>query len=175
MFLRAVQAAPGRTYLRLVYYREHPNLEREKAYEGKYVIQTEEANLSAVEAVTAYKELNEVERGFAHLKDLLEVRPVYHRWEQRVRAHAFVAALAFLLDRALEKKLRHAPNLLSSPLARRALETVRCVRVEWRRTLSCASAAAASTPLRCSRPWASPTWTRPNRCRKRRSSCSDQT
>ncbi len=113
-----------------LHYREHPNLEREKAYEGKYVIQTEEASLSAVEAVTAYKGLNDVERGFAHLKDLLEVRPVYHRWEQRVRAHVFVAALAFLLDRALEKQLRHAPSPLSSPLAWRALETVRCVRVE---------------------------------------------
>src|SRR6266852_8896130 len=58
---------------------EHPlNLVREKALEGKYVIQTEERNLSAAEAVTAYKQLNEVERGFSHLKDMLELRPVYH-------------------------------------------------------------------------------------------------
>jgi len=110
---------------------EHPvNLEREKAYEGKYVIQTEEPHLSAVEAVAAYKQLYEVERGFAHLKGLLGVRPVYHRWEQRVRAHVFVAALAFLLDRAMEKKLRAAGSNLSSPLAWRSLETVRCVEVD---------------------------------------------
>ena len=65
---------------------EHPmNLAREKALEGKYVIQTEEQNLSAVEAVAAYKELNEVERGFSHLKDLLELRPVYHHSDDRVR------------------------------------------------------------------------------------------
>src|SRR5205823_7203499 len=37
---------------------------REQAYEGKYVIQTEEPNLSAVEAVRLYKELSEVERAF---------------------------------------------------------------------------------------------------------------
>ena len=113
------------------HYFEHPvNLQRERAGEGKYVIQTEEKNLSAVEAVTAYKELNDVERGFAHLKGLLSVRPVYHRQERRVRAHVFVAALAFLLDRALEKKLRHAGCSLSSPLGWRALETVRCVEVD---------------------------------------------
>ncbi len=113
------------------HYFEHAvNLQREKAGEGKYVIQTEENNLSAVEAVTAYKELNDVERGFAHLKGLLSVRPVYHRQERRVRAHVFVAALAFLLDRALEKKLRHAGSSLSSPLGWRALETVRCVEVD---------------------------------------------
>ena len=108
----------------------HPvNLPREQACEGKYVIQTEEPPLSPVEAVAAYKQLNEVERGFAHLKGLLEVRPVYHHKDDRVCAHVFVAALAFLLDRALEKKLRAANSALSSPAAWQALETVRCVEV----------------------------------------------
>jgi len=112
-------------------YSEHPvNLKREQALEGKYVIQTEEPNLSAVEAVAAYKELSEVERGFAHLKGWLEVRPIYHRWAGRVEGHVFVAALAFLLDRAMEKKLRAAGSRLSSPFAWRALESVRCVEVE---------------------------------------------
>ncbi|MGH7310296.1 MAG: IS1634 family transposase, partial [Candidatus Rokuibacteriota bacterium] len=44
----------------------HPvNLKREQAYEGTYVIQTEEPQLTPVEAVTIYKELSEVERAFA--------------------------------------------------------------------------------------------------------------
>jgi hypothetical protein len=55
---------------------EHPtNLAREKALEGKYVIQTEERNLSPVQAVAAYRELKEVERGFSHRKSPLELRP----------------------------------------------------------------------------------------------------
>lgn len=109
----------------------HPvNFAREQACEGYYVIQTEEQNLSAVKAVAAYKQLNEVERGFAHLKGLLEVRPVYHHTDERVRAHVLVAALAFLLDRALEKKLRAAGSTLSSPCAWRALENIRCVEVQ---------------------------------------------
>lgn len=113
------------------HYFEHAvNFPRETACEGKYVIQTEEPGPSPVEAVAAYKQLNEVERGFAHLKGLLEVRPVYHHKDDRVRAHVFVAALAFLLDRALEKKLRAAGSSLSSPAAWQALETVRCVTVE---------------------------------------------
>jgi transposase len=110
---------------------EHPvNLMREKALEGKYVIQTEERNLTPVEAVTAYKELNEVERGFSHLKDLLELRPVYHHSDERVQAHVFVAALALLLDRALEKSLRAAGSGLSTPFAWQALEMIRCVELE---------------------------------------------
>ena len=58
------------------------------------------------------------------------MRPVYHGQDERVRAHLLVAALAFLLDRALEKKLRAAKSSLSSPAAWRALETVRLVEVE---------------------------------------------
>jgi transposase len=113
------------------HYFEHPlNFPREQACEGKYVIQTEEPNLSPAEAVASYKQLNEVERGFAHLKGLMEVRPVYHHKEDRVRAHVFVAALALLLDRALEKKLRAAGSSLSSPAAWQALETVRCVQMQ---------------------------------------------
>jgi transposase len=87
-------------------YFEHPiNLHCEKLLEGKYLIQTEEQNLSPLEAVAIYKELSEVERAFARLKDVIEMRPIFHQKASRVQAHVFVASLAFLLDRALEKKL----------------------------------------------------------------------
>jgi hypothetical protein len=43
--------------------------------EGKYLIQTEELDLSAVQAVEAYKELGEVQRSFRVLKDLIGARP----------------------------------------------------------------------------------------------------
>jgi transposase len=107
---------------------EHPvHLQREKAYEGKYVIQTEESQLGAVEAVRVYKELSEVERGFREMKDIIEMRPIYHRTKPRVEAHIFVAALAFLLDRALEKKL-HANGVdLSASAALDALRTIHVV------------------------------------------------
>ena len=96
---------------------EHPvHFTREQAYEGKYVVQTEEPNLSAVEAVRLYKELSEVERAFANLKDVIDLRPIYHRTDHRVQAHIFVAALAFLLHRAIEKELKAAgPPLKRSP------------------------------------------------------------
>jgi transposase len=107
---------------------EHPvNLKREEAYEGKYVIQTEEPQLTAVEAVTIYKELSDVERAFANLKDVIEMRPIYHRTDARVQAHIFVAALAFLLHRAIEKKLKAAGLDLSSTEALQALRSVRVV------------------------------------------------
>jgi transposase len=110
------------------HYFEHPvNLKQEKALEGKYLIQTEEKNLSAIEAVEVYKELSEVERAFCELKDVIEMRPIYHQKASRVQAHVFVASLAFLIDRALEKKLKSAGIDISSKEAWQLLRTVRVV------------------------------------------------
>ena len=112
-------------------YFEHPvNLKQEQAVEGKYLIQTEEPHLSAVQAVEIYKELSEVERAFSKLKDVIEMRPIYHQKAARVQAHVFVASLAFLLDRALEKKLKSAELDLSSKEAWQILKTVRVVEIE---------------------------------------------
>jgi len=110
---------------------EHPvHLARERAYEGKYIIQTEEKNLGAVEAVGIYKELTQVERAFRNLKDVIEMRPIFHQNPERVRAHIFIAALAFLLHRGLEKKLKAAGLDLSATEALQALATVRVVDID---------------------------------------------
>jgi hypothetical protein len=77
--------------------------------------------------VRQYKELMELERGFRSLKDVLALRPIYHRVEPRVRAHIFVAALALLLQRLLERRLGVAEIPLSAAEAMQALETIRLV------------------------------------------------
>lgn len=112
-------------------YFEHPvHLAREKAVEGKYLIETEGSDLSPLEAVKVYKELSEIERAFCELKDVLEMRPIYHQTDRRVAAHIFVATLAFLLNRALEKKLKAAGLDLSSKEAWQILRSVRVVEIE---------------------------------------------
>lgn len=107
---------------------EHPvNLAREKKYEGKYLIQTDQADITPQDAVAHYKELNEVERGFRSLKDPLGMRPIWHRADRRVKAHIFVAALAFLIERMLERALKDAGVSLSAQSALEALKTIRHV------------------------------------------------
>jgi transposase len=113
------------------HYFEHlVHLKQEKAIEGKYLIQTEEQNLSAQEAVQVYKDLSEVERAFCSLKDVIEMRPIYHQKADRTLAHIFVASLAFLIDRALEKKLKAAGSDISSKEAWQILKTVRVVEID---------------------------------------------
>ena len=74
-------------------------------HEGKYILKTDDPALGSVEAVGAYKELNTVESGFRDLKDVIEMRPVYHQTDDRIKAHSFVAALALFLKRSLEHQL----------------------------------------------------------------------
>src|SRR5207237_10149621 len=53
--------------------------------------------LAAPDVVRAYKQLKEVERAFRTLKAPLELRPIHHRLEDRVKAHVFLCMLAYYL------------------------------------------------------------------------------
>ena len=107
---------------------EHPvHLDRERQLEGRYVIATSEPNITALDAVAHYKELMEVERGFRHLKDVIALRPIHHRTASRIEAHIFVATLALLLERLLERRLKDAHVDLSAPAALEAVSTIRLV------------------------------------------------
>ncbi|HMB08866.1 MAG TPA: IS1634 family transposase, partial [Isosphaeraceae bacterium] len=111
----------------LAYTESEERLGREKRIEGKYVIATSEKGLSVLEAVALYKELTDVESGFRQLKDVMAMRPIYHRVESRVKAHIFVAALALLVQRLLGRRLQEVGVALSPERAMQALSTVRLV------------------------------------------------
>ncbi len=64
---------------------------------------TSDPDLSA-EDVAGYKNLLEAERGFRDLKSTLDLRPVYHRIEPRIRAHVLLCWLALLLIRVAERR-----------------------------------------------------------------------
>ena len=80
--------------------RKQEQIEQEAALDGIYLLRTSvpESELEAPEVVRAYKQLKEVERGFRTLKGPLELRPIHHRLEDRVRAHVFLCMLAYYLS-----------------------------------------------------------------------------
>ena len=68
----------------------------EAALDGIYVIRTSLEKLSAADAVRHYKSLSQVERAFRSIKTMdLEVRPINHHLEKRVKAHLFLCMLAY--------------------------------------------------------------------------------
>jgi hypothetical protein len=86
--------------------RRHAQIDAEAALDGIYVIRTPVAadELDAPGVVTAYKNLARVERDFRSIKsDDLDLRPVFHRLEERVRAHVLICMLACYLTWHLRK------------------------------------------------------------------------
>jgi DDE family transposase len=91
----------------LHYQRKQEQIAEEAALDGIYMLRTSVAaeRLDAPDVVRAYKQLKEVERDFRALKGPeLEIRPIHHRLEHRVRAHVFLCMLALYV----EWHLRHA-------------------------------------------------------------------
>jgi len=79
--------------------RDQQAIDAEAALDGIYVIRTPvpAAQLSAPAAVEAYKDLAHVERDFKIAKDDLDLRPIWHRLEDRVRGHVLICMLACYL------------------------------------------------------------------------------
>ena len=74
----------------------------EENLDGKYLLRTADPKLSAEDIATGYKQLLEVERGWRDMKQVIDLRPVYHRREDRIRAHVILCWLALLLARITE-------------------------------------------------------------------------
>lgn len=74
----------------------------EAKLDGKYLLRTNEPTLSAEDIAAGYKQLLQVERGWRDLKQIIDLRPVHHRLEDRIRAHITLCWLALLLIRIIE-------------------------------------------------------------------------
>lgn len=84
----------------------------EEKLDGKYLLRSSDPSLSAEDIALGYKQLLEVERGWRDMKHVLDLRPVYHRKEERIRAHVLLCWLALLLIRVAETSCADTwPNL----------------------------------------------------------------
>ncbi len=79
----------------------------EERLDGKYLLRCSDPKLSAEDIALGYKQLLEVERGWRDLKTTLDLRPVYHRREDRIRVHILLCWLALLLIRIAETRTSH--------------------------------------------------------------------
>ena len=77
-------------------------IKTEANLDGKYLLRCSDPHLSAEDIALGYKQLLEVERGWRDMKQILDLRPVYHRREDRIRAHVLLCWLALLLIRVAE-------------------------------------------------------------------------
>ena len=78
--------------------------------------------------IEPYKDLQDVERGFRTLKSSLEIRPMYHWTERRIRAHVFLCVMALQLQRVMRARLRRGGGSYSPEAALRRLSTLHALR-----------------------------------------------
>lgn len=86
--------------------------------DGKYLLRSNEPHLSAQDIALGYKQLLEVERGWRDMKSILDLRPVHHRLEDRIRAHVVLCWLALLLIRIIETSTDTTWNTVRAELQR---------------------------------------------------------
>src|SRR5436190_3276926 len=77
-------------------------IKAEANLDGKYLLRSSDPQLSAEDIALGYKQLLQVERGWRDMKQVIDLRPVYHRKEERIRAHVLLCWLALLLTRTIE-------------------------------------------------------------------------
>jgi len=79
---------------------------RAALFDGKLVLLTNVPEIPPAEAVSRYKALADIERGFRVLKSDIEIAPVHHRLPDRIRAHALICFLALVLYRVMRMRLK---------------------------------------------------------------------
>jgi transposase len=116
---RWLRQAPGG---RLVI--DRAKVRAEARLDGKFLLSTSDPDLSAEDVALGYKNLLEAERCFRDLKSTLELRPVYHHLERRIRAHVLLCWLALLLARVAERQTGSTWRRINLELGRLHLVTL---------------------------------------------------
>ena len=119
---------------------DRARVKAEERLDGKYLLETCDPDLSAEDAALGYKNLLEAERCFRDLKSTLRIRPLFHRLEERIRAHVLLCWLALLLCRIAERECSQSWRKI-----RTELERIKLVRLE-----GTAGAVEQTTPLSAS-------------------------
>jgi Transposase DDE domain len=91
--------------------------------DGKFLLRTSDPTLTAEDVALGYKQLLEIERAWRDMKTTLDLRPVHHRKEDRIRAHVLLCWLALLLIRIAENQTADTWRNLRDELQRMHLGT----------------------------------------------------
>jgi len=111
------------------YSRDEKEITKDALYDGVYVLRTNKEDLTSEEIVNAYKQLNRVEMAFRCLKDTLEIRPVYHYKEERVKAHVYICVISYLIHTVIEYLLKKKGIQISADTFLRRINKIKLIRL----------------------------------------------
>jgi transposase len=122
----------------LTYRLDSEKIEQESLLDGCYVVYTDvpAEDMTAVEAVSNYKNLMKVEQAFRNMKTVcLEIRPVYHKTDDRIRCHVFICMLSYYLMWHMNQRLKPLYESDGSGSNRKytfdyVMEALKCIRIQ---------------------------------------------
>jgi transposase len=122
----------------LKYSLDYNKIEKEASLDGCYVIYTDvpSEEMTAIETVENYKRLMQVEQAFRNMKTVrLEIRPVYHKTDDRIRCHVFICMLAYYVMWHMNQRLKPLYEADGAGADRKCtfdyvVETLKCIRKE---------------------------------------------
>lgn len=88
---------------------DHAKIEQEQLLDGCYIVYTDVSaeDMTALETVANYKNLIKVEQAFRNLKTVeLEIRPMFHKTDDRIRCHVFICMLAYYVMWHMNQRLQ---------------------------------------------------------------------
>ena len=103
---------------------DRAKVSEEERLDGKFLLETSDPDITAEDAALGYKNLLEAERSFRDLKGTLRIRPVFHRLDDRIRAHVLICWLALLLVRIAEREAGQTWRRMRTELERIKLVTL---------------------------------------------------
>jgi transposase len=112
--------------------RRTDSIQAETLRDGLYLLSTNTTaqEVPATGVLAHYKNLQEVEDAFCHLKSYLRVRPMFHRRPDRVRNHIRICFIAYWLSAKLEQQWRKYDQAIEVHNLLRQLQCIRLGRLE---------------------------------------------
>jgi len=86
----------------LAYHLKKGKIESDERLDGTFLIQTNDNNYSQKKLLNVYKNLSKVENAFKIIKNDLDIRPMFHRKEKRVKGHIYICIISYFLMIAIE-------------------------------------------------------------------------
>jgi transposase len=110
----------------LEYHLDKGVLARQNSLDGMMILHTDAEKLSTEDIARGYRTLTQVEDAFNEIKNFIELRPIRHHTDCRVKAHVAICVIAYLIESLLDKAFDWADMELT---ARKALELLAPLKV----------------------------------------------
>lgn len=111
---------------------DEEKIKQDEKWDGYYGYQYSKVNMKEEEVIEAYKGLWRIEESFRIMKSTMQVRPIFHWTEKRIKGHFIMSFISFLLERMLEKTLQEKGIHISPAQIQESLKGLQLSHIKYK-------------------------------------------